>query len=815
MQHRRIRTASLWLGAALYMAGLAHGGEAEAQLEGVLDADTCFALFAPDLSAARARMGQTRLAAMLARPELQAFFEPIRASLHAEYNGLRDRLPPLAALEQAAGLLQGGRAAVAFKLTRGEDFGGAVYVDLRDAERLNAFLAERLGGPLPPDGLPLPMLETSVVQAGSGLLLARPAAELPAVTARLKDGGLALTAEQAAYKDALVWGFFHPGQMLRTAMAAAPEADRVKAEALAKALGLPGMGAWSAGLRVDSGEWIGEAHLASAAPNASMPVLELIYGREPIRPESLKLAAKDAPFVSAWRVNLAGIVPLIFRCADAIGEGPALAEGWGALTTMLGMDLQEDFLAHFEGECVTAATRLDTAQPLSWGPGMVSAFRLKDPAKLTAGLVKLKAAVERLAAAAGPGALPLIWREQTVAGKTVQYLRGDLLGGGLSFRVEGDSLLVANSLNAMRRTLEQLQAPDDIRAHPGFRTTLERLTGAPYADAALPPGFAFSDHAHTGSGLLLTAGAGVAAAATALCAAADRLIPADPNPPPGPAPGIFGNPLLGEALLFLGKPSGQMLTRIAHSIDLGFWPDAGFFAEFQRPSGFVLLYGPGGWRMRGDLPPPAPGGQSTTLVAVATVGIGAGLLLPAMARSREQARRTHSAINLSQFGKACFLYADVDVNRGRFPRHPAELAGAYVSDPRLFVNPRSPESDPGYMYLAGSTPADGDHLVAYDALSFDGLGRNVLYADGHVEWLDEFGFNQELERTAKQITDAGRKARQIPVRSAEIAQAFANFKAGKPPIELPAEDPAEKPAPAPAPEAADPAKPPAPPQDDF
>lgn len=809
MQHRRIRTASLWLGAALLFGGLAHGGEAEAKLEGVLDADTCFALFAPDLSAARAQLGQTRLAAMLARPELQAFFEPIRACLHAEYNGMRDRLPPLTALDQAGGMLQGGRLAVAFKLTRGEDFGGAVFVDLRDAERLNAFLAERLGGPLPPDGLPLPMLETSVVQAGSGLLLARPAAELPAVTARLKDGALALAAEQAAYKDALIWGFFHPGQMLRTAMASEPEADRVKAEALAQVLGLPGMGAWSAGVRVDGGELIGEAHLASAAPNASMPALELCYGREPIRPESLKLAAKDAPFVSAWRLNLAGIVPLVFRCADAIGEGPALAEGYGALTAMLGLDLQEDLFAHFEGECVTAATRLDTAQPLSWGPGMVSAFRLKDPAKLSAGLVKLKAAVERLAAAAGPGTVPLIWREQTLAGKTVQYLRGDLLGGGVSFRVEGDRLLVANSLNAMRRTLEQLQAPDDIRAHPGFRATLERLTGAPYADATLPPGFAFSDHAQTGAGLLLTAGTGIAAAATALCAAADRLIPAGPAQPPGGLAAMMGQPALREVFSFLSAPSGQMLTRIAHSIDLGFWPDAGFFAEFQRPSGFVLLYGPGGWRMRGDLPPPAPGGQSTTLVAVATVGIGAGLLLPVLARSKEQARRAHSAANLSQFGKACFMYADVEANKGRFPRHPAELAGTYVADPRVFVNPRSPESDPGYMYLAGSTPADGDHVVAYDALSFDGLGRNALYSDGHVEWLDEFSFNEELERTAKQITEAGRKARQIPLRSAEMAQAFANVKAGKPPIELPAEKPQDDPG------TADPAKPPAPPQDDF
>lgn len=814
MQHRRIRTASLWLGVALLLGGVARGGEAEAKLEGVLDADSCFALFAPDLSAARVQLGQTRLAAILTRPELRAFFEPIRAGLLAEYNGLRDRLPPLAALEQAGGMLQGGRVALALKVMPGrEDFGGAVFVDLRDAERLNAFLAERLGGPLPPDGLPLPMLETSVVQAGSGLLLARPAADLPAVTARLKDGGLALAAEQAAYKDSLVWGFVNCQVLMRTLMGG-PDPDRAKIDAMSKALGLPGMGAWSAGVRVQDGELVGEAHLASAAPQAPMPLLELFYGREPIRPESLKLAAKDAPFVSAWRVNLAGIVPLGFRCAEAIGEGPALAQHWGSLTTLLGMDLQEDFLAHFEGECVTAATRLDTAQPLSWGPGMVSAFRLKDPAKLSAGLVKLKAAVERLAAAAGPGTVPLIWREQTLAGKTVQYLRGDLLGGGLSFRVEGDRLLVANSLNAMRRTLEQLQAPDDIRAHPGFRATLERLTGAPYADATLPPGFAFSDHAQTGTGLLLTAGTGIAAASAALCVLAERLIPADPNPPPMPAAEIFGRTVLGEALQFLGKPSGQTLARIAHSIDLGFWPDAGFFAEFQRPSGFVLLYGPEGWRMRGDLPPPAPGGQSTTLVAVAAVGIVAGITLPALTRARDQARRVQTATHMSQFGMACAMYADVEANKGRFPRHPAELAGKFLMDPRVFQNPRFPEHEISFVYLPdGATfGEDEGKIVLFEGVPANlaqNEGRNVLFADGHVEWMADWEFMAWLEKII-----ANRRPKLVPVRMAEIHQAFANVKAGKAPIELPADKPEEKREEAPQ-DATDPAKPPAPPQDDF
>ncbi len=176
------------------------------------------------------------------------------------------------------------------------------------------------------------------------------------------------------------------------------------------------------------------------------------------------------------------------------------------------------------------------------------------------------------------------------------------------------------------------------------------------------------------------------------------------------------------------------------------------------------------------------------LVVVAIIGILAAILLPALSKARESARKTQCTSNLKQIGLGLIMYGND--NDEAFPTGATSMTALnvlfpdYISERKSFKcpsdksvtltlnsgileatpftkvqcsygydnNAHSMVNDPGTAIVSDrpcnsaaniptplsvidDSPNHGGTVNGVGVLDAEGVGQNVLYIDGHVEWV--------------------------------------------------------------------------------
>ncbi len=491
------------------------------------------------------------------------------------------------------------------------------------------------------------------------------------------------------------------------------ENAKVKWPLIRDALGLPGLKRIIATGAFDGPDWATQCFIDAPAPRSG--IVKLLDGQK-ASDDLYKAIPATASFAVAGSCDLAKVIAEVRTVIGNIDPNMQgmFDKGMGAAGLFLQMNLQKDF---FESLGHEWAVYLNPAATGSGPFGVTLVNRLAKPQEAERAFGKIEMVADNMINAQLQQQKINIGFDTTKVGNTtIHYVAlpfvspswavsdGNLYAGLYPQMVAEASAQVSGKAKSL------LDNPSFAALHKKLGG--EKATGFAYADLPQTIGDSYP--------FLLMLSQGIAGA--------------------GEMAGVKAPPMVLP-------PLSKLRQHIAPAAEF-FWSDDA------------------GWHMKSNSPFPGAsllGSQANLLMAAP---IGAAIALPAARQGQIRAQRVQADNNLRQIGVALQMY---QIDHNQYPPDFGPLLTEKKLSIDMFVSPHAgtkvpPEVRRGkpdeqanwvntrsdFVYLGGDVgpKADARTILVYERP--DGRpGMNMLFADGHIEWIDVDAARQMIEKQQK------------------------------------------------------------------
>lgn len=603
-----------------------------------------------------------------------------------------------------------------------------------DADKIHQTFVSQLaktGNPVGGEKLPFPVKVTrsgTLVSWSTGYDKPEVALAAQGAVAQSLAGAPAFKAALAQLgKKPVLVGFLDAEKALKLIDRGLAE-DKNDPDALARwtkardAMGLSGAKSAAFASGFDKMDWVTQAFIDAPAPRKGMLAM---LDAKPLTDDALRTIPQDAIAAGVFRFDASNLLSTIRTIATEIepAAGQQIGDGLAQVNQLLKMDVEKDFFGSLGNEWTYYTS------PSVGGDGMLGMAlvnRLKDPAKATEAIAKLQSFTNMLIEQNSPDPKVKIRIKQTKIGDlTINYLGVPIVTP--SWAVHNGNLYVGLFPQIVASAARQGDLKgQSILQNPKFAAMRDRLGAKGISSIQ------FNDLSATA--------------------------------PQSYAGWLAVSRLVGFGDVF-GVDSPPMVL-----------PELSTLMKHLGPAGAVTWSDEAGWHFKSVSPFPGSSVLASDPISQMVVGnqaMAVSILLPALNRVRDQGNKVKSASNLKQIGLGVQMYAND--HKGRFPPDLGVVMTEQDMAPEIFINPRSGTQSPprnlaiaaraawvkensDYAYLGAGLKinANADVVVAYEKM--DGLhdGINILFADGHVEFVE---MSRAIDMIGGAPNPAGREQR--------------------------------------------------------